>query len=95
MNVLTIAIETVFSIGLFVNALLFLPQIIALLKSKDSKSVSLITFFGFCVTQLLTIFHSILFHDLILMLGYIASLALCGYLTFLIIYYRVSKKHGK
>ncbi len=82
------AVEFIFGIGLFVNAALFIPQVVRLIQVKDSQDLSLITFLGFCIIQFFTILHGYYFHDWLLMLGYGASLLTCGAVTILIIYYR-------
>ncbi|MDP1573802.1 MAG: PQ-loop domain-containing transporter [Coxiellaceae bacterium] len=82
-------INTLFGIGLFVNALLFLPQALRLLKQKNSADISLITFFGFCITQLLAILYGYLHQDWILMIGYILSLTTCAFVTGLAVFYRL------
>ena len=87
-------INTLFGIGLFVNALLFLPQAFRLLKVKNSADISLITFFGFCITQFLAIVYGYLHNDLILMIGYIFSLLTCAYVTGLAVFYRLKPAHG-
>lgn len=85
-------VEVIFSLALFVNALLFLPQVVQLLKTRDSAGLSLITFMGFNLIQLVTIFHAILFHDEVLMWGYLVSFVTCGAVTVLIVYYRRKQK---
>jgi MtN3 and saliva related transmembrane protein len=81
-------IETIFGLGLFINAALFLPQIIRLHKTKSSEGVSLLMFGGFCLLQLLTIFHGIIHKDYLLIVGYILSLIACGTVTVQILLYR-------
>lgn len=88
-------IEIGFSLGLFVNALLFLPQIIKIVQVKDSKSLSLLTFGGFSLIQLFVILHGIIVKDYLLVIGYLISLILCGTLTILIVFYRVKNKFSK
>lgn len=82
-------IEAVFSLGLFINAVLFIPQIIRLKKSKSSKGVSFITFFGFLLIQLSTVFHGLLKHDNLLVMGTLLSMLTCGCVTWLVVYYRL------
>ncbi|WP_347251998.1 PQ-loop domain-containing transporter [Legionella sp.] len=77
-----------FSISLLVNAALFIPQIITLLKRKTTEGVSLITFVGFNIIQLFTIFHGLLVGDYLLAGGYLLSFIACGSVSILIIYYR-------
>jgi len=84
-------IDFSFVIGLLVNALLFIPQAQRLMKSKDSKEVSLITFFGFLLIQSTTMLHGFIDRDFILAYGTIISMITCGFVVYLIIYYRVKK----
>lgn len=85
-------VGTVFGFGLFINALLFVPQIIKLLRTKDSTEVSLLTFAGFNVLQILMIWHGYLQNDYALILGGIISLIACGTVTLLICFYRKKKE---
>jgi len=87
MNLRHLIVEIGFSIGLLANALLFIPQIIAIIKNKSAKGVSLITFLGFNIIQLFTLFHGLILQDYILALGYLLSILTCGTVTFLVIYY--------
>ncbi|WP_028389307.1 PQ-loop domain-containing transporter [Legionella fairfieldensis] len=84
----TLIVEFGFSISLLVNALLFIPQIKALVKNKSAQGVSLITFAGFNVIQLFTLLHGLLTGDYLLAIGYLLSLLTCGAVTVLIVYYR-------
>ena len=77
-----------FTICLLANALLFIPQIITIIKNKSSEGVSLITFGGFNVIQLFTMFHGLVTHDYLLAGGYFISIMTCGTVTVLIVYYR-------
>lgn len=85
-------IEIGFGAGLFVNALLFVPQIIKLLRVKDAKELSLLTFSGFCFIILFVILHGLINKDYFLVIGYSLSLIMCGLVTGLIIFYRLQKK---
>lgn len=86
-------IEIGFSFGLFVNAVLFIPQIIQLIRVKDAKGLSLLTFGGFCVIQLFVVLHGILKGDYLLTIGYLVSLLTCGLLTALIIFYKIKNNN--
>jgi MtN3 and saliva related transmembrane protein len=77
-------IEAGFSVGLLINALLFIPQILAIYRAKSAKGV---TFFGFNLIQLFTMFHGLIKKDYLLTLGYLLSLITSGIVTALIIYY--------
>lgn len=85
-------IEIWLSIGLFVNALLFVPQIIKLLKVKNPEGLSLLTFGGFNLIQLPILIHGYLTKDYILFWGYLLSLITCGAVTALILYYKICNK---
>jgi len=86
-------IDFIFSIALFVNALLFLPQMYRLLKAKESKDLSLITFAGFLGIQLAAVLYGYVHHDFILLSGFLLSALFCGTVVVLIIFYRC-KIHG-
>lgn len=81
-------IEICFSLALFINALLFIPQIIKLYKDKTAKGVSLLTFGGFLLIQLLVVLHGVIHHDILLIIGYLFSMLTCGTVTVLILWYR-------
>jgi len=83
-----ILIEIFFSLGLFINAALFIPQVIRLLRTKNSQGLSLITFAGFNLIQLFTFLHGYLHRDYLLAAGNLLSLISCGCVTFLILFYR-------
>jgi MtN3 and saliva related transmembrane protein len=85
-----IFVDFFFGMSLFVNALLFIPQMIKLRKLRNSKDFSKITFVGFCMMQALAICYGLIHHDRILMFGYGCSLMTCGYVTFLIFSYSKS-----
>ncbi len=88
LKIITVIIDVIFAAGLFVNAALFVPQSIKLYKCKNSEEVSLLTFIGFCVTQVAAIAYGVINNDYILTLGFLLSLISCGITTYLIIYYR-------
>ncbi|MCC2625632.1 MAG: hypothetical protein K0R14_1505 [Burkholderiales bacterium] len=77
-----------FSISLFANAMLFVPQIIKILKEKKTDEFSVTTFIGFCLTQIASILYGYIQKDWILMWGYILALTTCGTVTILIFIYR-------
>jgi len=84
-------VAVVFGLGLVCNALLFVPQALALWRKKNSEGVSLLTFGGFSVLQAIAIVHGFYQHDRSLILGMAASLITCGTVTFLTIYYRLRR----
>lgn len=77
-----------FSSGLFINAMLFVPQAWKLLSSKSAQGISLLTFIGFCLTQVAAISYGLLKNDPVLIFGYLLSLITCGTVTILIVMYR-------
>lgn len=81
-----------FSISLLVNALLFIPQIITIIKNKSVAGVSLITFAGFNVIQIFTLLHGLYAEDYLLAAGYLLSIITCGSVTVLVLYMRYIKK---
>ena len=84
-------VAVIFGLGLGCNALLFVPQVLALWRKKSDEGISLITFGGFSVLQLVGIVHGVYQGDLSLILGMAASLLTCGSVTFLTILYRVKR----
>ncbi len=87
-------VESAFALGLFVNAVLFIPQAIAIHKSKSALGQSLITFAGFNLIQIFTILHAYIHKDYLLLVGYLAALISCGAVTILIVLYRDKTTHG-
>jgi MtN3 and saliva related transmembrane protein len=84
-------VAVIFGIGLFGNALLFVPQAIAVWRKKSDEGVSLLTFGGFCVLQILGVIHGLYEHDNSLILGLGASFLTCGTVTALTIFYRMQR----
>jgi MtN3 and saliva related transmembrane protein len=87
-------VAVVFGLGLIGNALLFVPQVLAVWRKKSDEGVSLITFGGFNVLQAIAIVHGFYQHDIALIQGMIASLLTCGSVTVLTLYYRAKRKQG-
>jgi MtN3 and saliva related transmembrane protein len=85
-------VDLVFSLGLFINALLFIPQALKIYRQKHANDVSIVTFLGFNILQFFTVLHGYFVNDYILMIGFLLSLTTCGIVTILIYYY--NKKHG-
>jgi len=84
-------VAVIFGLGLFGNALLFVPQALAVWRTRSDEGISLITFGGFCVLQIVGVVHGLYQHDLALTLGLAASFVTCGTLTGLTIFYRVRR----
>ena len=81
-------IEILFSLSLFINAALFIPQAIRILKTKGAQNVSLITFAGLNLMQIPLILHGYIHGDYLLMWGVSLAFFTCGSVTFLTILYR-------
>jgi MtN3 and saliva related transmembrane protein len=84
-------VALIFGLGLGGNALLFVPQILAVWRKKTDEGISLLTFGGFSVLQVIGIVHGLYQHDLSLTLGMAASLLTCGTVTTLTIFYRMRR----
>jgi MtN3 and saliva related transmembrane protein len=84
-------VAVIFGLGLGCNALLFVPQVLALWRKKSDEGISLLTFGGFSVLQVVGIVHGVYQQDLSLILGMAASLLTCGSVTSLTILYRVRR----
>jgi MtN3 and saliva related transmembrane protein len=87
-------VAIIFGLGLGCNALLFVPQVIAVWRKKTDEGISLITFGGFSILQAIGIVHGLYQQDLSLTLGMAASLLTCGTVTSLTIYYRMRRLRG-
>ena len=84
-------VAVIFGLGLIGNALLFVPQVIAVWRKKSDEGISLITFGGFSVLQAIGIVHGTYQRDPSLIFGMAASLLTCGSVTVLTILYRVRR----
>lgn len=84
-------VAVIFGLGLLCNALLFVPQAVAVWRKKSDEGISLITFGGFSVLQAIGIVHGLYQRDLSLTLGMAASLFSCGTVTFLTVFYRIRR----
>jgi MtN3 and saliva related transmembrane protein len=82
----------IFGLGLFVNALIFVPQVVQIWRLKRADSISLATFAGFNILQAIGVIHGYFQHDLALLFGMIASLITSGSVTLLTVVYRRSAK---
>jgi MtN3 and saliva related transmembrane protein len=84
-------VAVLFGLGLMGNALLFVPQGVAVWRKKSDAGISLVTFGGFCLLQIVSVIHGFYQHDLAMILGMGASLLTCGSVTALTIFYRVRR----
>ena len=85
-------VAVVFGLGLIGNALLVVPQILAVWRKKSDEGISLVTFGGFNVLQAIAIVHGFYQHDIALIQGMAASLLTCGSVTALTLFYRARRK---
>ena len=81
-------VGAIFGFGLFINAALFIPQVVKLFRTKDASELSLLTFGGFNLIQIFMIWHGYLQHDGILIWGGVASFITCGAVTAMILIYK-------
>jgi uncharacterized protein with PQ loop repeat len=81
-------VDIIFGTGLFINAMLFVPQAIRISTKKHAGDISLITFIGFLITQLSAVVYGYLHNDYILVVGYALSFITCGGVTVLALKYR-------
>jgi|SRR6185437_9247354 len=88
MQMFTNIIEFIVGIGVFINAILFVPQIMKLIKWKNAQSLSLLTFIGFDIINILLVIHGLIRHDNILFFGYMLSVIANSFIIFLVIKYR-------
>lgn len=85
----------IFGLALLGNAMLFVPQALAVWRKKSDQGVSLVTFGGFCVLQVIGVVHGIYQHDNSLVVGLGASFLTCGAVTLLTIVYRIRRLHSR
>ena len=80
--------QIAFFLGLLANAALFIPQAIRLYRYKSSREISIMTFLGFNIIQVLTAIHALLGKDWLLFIGSIVAFIACGSVTYLSFLYR-------
>jgi MtN3 and saliva related transmembrane protein len=85
-------VAVVFGLALMGNAALFVPQAIAVWRKKSDEGISLITFGGFNLLQIIAIVHGVYQQDKSLIVGMVASLITCGAVTCLTLFYRMKRK---
>ncbi|HET6170414.1 MAG TPA: PQ-loop domain-containing transporter, partial [Terracidiphilus sp.] len=56
-------VAVIFGLGLLGNALLFVPQVIAVWRKKSDEGISLVTFGGFSILQVIGIIHGVYQRD--------------------------------
>ncbi|HEV2524139.1 MAG TPA: PAS domain-containing protein [Gammaproteobacteria bacterium] len=85
-------IEITFGFALFINAILFVPQAVKILREKSAVGVSLLTFVGFLFIQFVIVLHGIIHQDYPLILGYLLSMLSCGVVITLALIYKSQDK---
>ncbi len=88
-------VAVVFGLGLLCNALLFVPQVLAVWRKKTDEGISLITFGGFSILQVIGIIHGVYQRDWSLILGMSASLLSCGTVTLLTAFFRMKRLNSQ
>jgi MtN3 and saliva related transmembrane protein len=84
-------IGAIFGIGWVFNAILFIPQILSIIRSKSAKGVSKITFVGFNVLQVVGFLHGMLEKDYYLAGGMAITFTTCFTVTVLAFIYSKRK----
>ena len=84
-------VAVIFGLGLVGNAVLFVPQALAIWRKKTDEGISLVTFGGFCLLQVISVVHGLYQHDPSLVIGMTASFLTCGTATALTVYYRIKR----
>jgi MtN3 and saliva related transmembrane protein len=85
-------VAVIFGLGLIGNALLFVPQALAVWRKKSSEGISLVTFGGFNILQALGVVHGLYQDDWSLVIGLGASFVTCGTVTGLTLVYRARER---
>lgn len=88
-------VALIFGLGLLGNAALFVPQALAVWRKKSDEGVSLVTFGGFCILQVIGVIHGFYEHDNSLIIGLGASFITCGSVTLLTIIYRLRRSRAQ
>ena len=88
MSAIKIIIDILFDIGMFVNAVVYVPQIIKIFHRKEAKDLSLITFVSVGLLQLIVALHGYFYRDFALMVGMVFALLSTITLISLIIVYQ-------
>lgn len=91
MHTTELIINVIFELALFINASLFLPQAIRLIRFKNAENLSLTSFAGFNLIQVAIIAHGVLIKDWLLVIGMCFTFVTCGLVTGLIIFYNYRK----
>jgi uncharacterized protein with PQ loop repeat len=83
-----LVMEGQFGIGLVINSLLYVPQILRLFKEKRSNELSYVMFLGFLCLTLSQVMYGFFMQDWIMAFGNMFTFLTCGAVVCLIIKYR-------
>lgn len=86
--------QIIFYLAILINAAIFIPQIMQLLKNKDARNVSVTTFFGFLLLQLIIVFHGISIGDVVIITGYLLSTIACAIVVVLTLFYKLKRSRA-
>jgi len=81
MEIIRIISNVFFELSIFLNAALFVPQAVRIFYRQSAKGLSLVTFSGYNLIQVLMALHGYFHHDFVLMIGMLLSLITCGAVT--------------
>ena len=84
-------VTTMFGLPLFTTAVCFIPQALKILKTKSASSISLITFVGFNIGQIFSMWHAYYIQDWIFFAGTAVTFITSGAVTVLALHYGKSK----
>ena len=88
MNTVRLAVDLIFDLGLVINAVIYFPQIIKIIRTKEARDLSLMTFIGIALLQLSFALHGYFHQDRELTIGMLAAFLVSCWLVFLMIRYR-------
>jgi MtN3 and saliva related transmembrane protein len=88
-------VAVIFGLALLGNAALFVPQALAVWRKKTDEGISLVTFGGFCILQVIGVVHGFYEQDRSLIIGLGASFITCGTVTLLAIVYRIRRLRNR
>jgi uncharacterized protein with PQ loop repeat len=89
MHILKNFFEILFGIAMIINAAVYIPQALKLIRMKHTKEVSLITFSSFTIFLFVQCVYALLRHDTHFLWGSLLVLMSSFSVTSLIIYFRV------
>lgn len=85
-------IAWLFGASMVANALLFVPQALAIWRKRSAEGVSVLTFAGFNAMQLVAVLHGYFQGDWYLGVGMLVSFITCGSVTVLAMIYGGGKQ---